>query len=321
MLTYQRIETNGITLNCAMAGDGPLVLLVHGFPENAYSWRHQIEALSEAGYKVVAPDVRGYGSSDAPQPVEAYTFEEMTKDLAGLVPALGYDEAVIIGHDWGALLAWQSARLFPDVFRAVCGLSVPYSLPGEVSKTALYKKLFTDKGKFFYQIYFQDEGVAEAELEADIEDSLAKLFWAWSGDAYPNGWPLDKKHGDKVLTGITRPTLPLPWFTQDDLDAYTATFAQSGFRGPLNRYRVRDLDHDFLKAHPTNEIIQQPSLYIGGTHDPALMTYRIPPSELLPKVLADLRGCHMIEGVGHWTQQEAPKAVNRHILDWLGELD
>lgn len=322
MTQFETIETNGITLNVAVAGEGPLVLLVHGFPESWYSWRHQIQALSAAGYRVAAPDVRGYGASDKPHPVEAYSMEEMTADMAGLAQALSPDApAVIIGHDWGAPIAWNSARLHPDTFRAVAGLSVPYSVPGDIVALDLYKKLFTDKGRFFYQVYFQDEGVAEEELEADPQDSIAKFLWAWSGDAYPDGWPTDKAHGDQVLTGIERPDMPLPWLSDADLAVYAEQFAQSGFRGPLNRYRNWHRDHAFLKSHPSNPIIQQPALFIGGEYDPVLTMFARPPSDLLPEVLANPQGIHRLEGVGHWTQQEAPDAVNRLLIDWLAKLD
>ncbi|MBV7379403.1 alpha/beta fold hydrolase [Maritimibacter dapengensis] len=321
MTDMQKIATNGIALNVALAGDGPLVILVHGFPESWYSWRHQIPALAKAGYRVAAPDVRGYGESDRPHAIEAYDMESMTADFAGLAKALSPDDpAVIVGHDWGAPLAWNSARLYPDTFRAVAGLSVPYSTPGETVPLDLYKKLFTEKGRFFYQVYFQDEGIAEAELEADPEDSIARFLWAWSGDAYPDGWPTDKPHGDKVLTGISRPPLPLPWLTQEDVDTFAAQFEASGFRGPLNRYRNWHRDHAFLKNHPSNPIIQQPALFIGGEYDPVLTMFARPPAELLPDVLADLQGCHMLPGIGHWTQQEAPEAVNTRLIDWLAKL-
>jgi pimeloyl-ACP methyl ester carboxylesterase len=314
------IETNGIRLATRIEGDGPLVILVHGFPETAYSWRKQVSPLVEAGYRVCVPDVRGYGNSDAPGAVSAYAMEVMTRDFLGLAQALSDEPAVIVGHDWGAPLAWNTARLFPEQFRAVAGLSVPYAPPGDVAPIDLYHKLFTDKGRFFYQVYFQDEGVAEAELEADVEDSLAKFYYAWSGDCPPNGWPTDKPHGDPVLKGLPRPDLPLPWLTQDDLDSYAADFRTSGFRGPLNRYRNQREDHAFLKAHRSNPIIKQPSLFLYGDRDPVLTMFRIPPEDLLPKTLADLRGVHRLPGVGHWTQQEAPEAVNKALIDWLATL-
>ncbi|MGR3362555.1 MAG: alpha/beta fold hydrolase [Maritimibacter harenae] len=319
-MPFERIETNGITLRAMVEGDGPLVVLVHGFPETWYSWRHQIPALTAAGFRVAAPDMRGYGGSDRPMPVEAYDMETMTADLAGLARALSDEPAVIIGHDWGAPLAWNAARLYPDTFRAVAGLSVPYTAPGDQAPIDLFRKLFTDKGRFFYQVYFQDEGVAEAELEADPEDSLIKFYSAWSGDVGPGGWPTDKPHGAGVLEGIARPEMPLSWLTQDDLDTYTADFERSGFRGPLNRYRNSRRDHAFLKAHPSNPVIQQPSLFIGGDRDPVLTMFRGDTAEILSRGLADLRGCHTLPGVGHWTQQEAPEAVNRLLIDWLATL-
>ncbi|MGH1368971.1 MAG: alpha/beta fold hydrolase [Maritimibacter sp.] len=321
MTQFQMIKTNGVTLRVAVEGDGPLVLLIHGFPESWYSWRHQIKALAKAGYKVAAPDMRGYGGSDKPHEVAAYSMETMTADIAGLARALSPDApAVVVGHDWGAPLAWTSARLFPDVFRAVAGLAVAYQPPGDVVFIDLMEKLFTQKGRFFYQVYFQEEGVAEAELEADPLDSVTRFLWALSGDAAPDGWPNRKAHGAPVLEGMALPDILPAWLTQEDLAYYGAEFAASGFRGPLNRYRNWHRDHAFLRAHPSNPVIQQPSLFIAGTEDMVVKMLPNGPAPILAKSLANLRACHMLEGIGHWTQQEAPDAVNAQLLDWLNTL-
>ena len=315
------VETNGVRLRFATAGSGPLVVLVHGFPESWYSWRHQIKALSDAGYRVAAPDVRGYGGSSRPHAVEAYDMESLTGDIAGLAEALSPDApAIVIGHDWGAPIAWNTARLHPDRFRAVAGLSVPYVPMGEHVFIDVVREFFTKRGLFFYQVYFQDEGPPEAELEADPAATIRKFYYAISGDAPEGTWPVDKKHGDTLLHRLPEPDMPLPWMTDDDVAYYASQFEQSGFRGPLNRYRNHHRDHAFLKAHPANPIIQQPSLYIGGTRDLVLKMTKGDVIGAMKASLADLRGAELLEGCGHWTQQERPDAVNSLLLNWLNEL-
>lgn len=315
------IETNGIRLRVALAGDGPLVILVHGFPESWYSWRHQIEALSMAGYRVAAPDVRGYGESDRPHAVEAYDMESLTGDIAGLVDALSpNDPAVVVGHDWGAPIAWNTARLHAGKFRAVAGLSVPYIPPGDVVFIDAARALFTDRGLFFYQIYFQDEGPPEAELEADPAEAIRKFYYAISGDAPAGTWPIDKKHGDTLLHRLPEPDMPLPWLSEEDVAYYDAQFRKSGFRGPLNRYRNWHRDHAYLSAHPSSPIIGQPSLYIGGTEDLVLKMFPGDMIVAMKESLADLRGAELLDGCGHWTQQERPVEVSDRLLSWLAKL-
>ena len=317
----QHVETNGIRLRVATAGDGPLVILVHGFPESWYSWRHQIKALSEAGYRVAAPDVRGYGGSDRPHPVEAYDMESLTGDIAGLAHALSPGEkAVVVGHDWGSPIAWNTARLHADTFRAVAGLSVPYIPPNEVVFIDAVRAFFTARGLFFYQVYFQDEGPPEAELESDPAATIRKFYYAISGDAPEGTWPTDKKHGDTLLHRLPEPPMPLPWLSAEDVAYYDAQFRQSGFRGPLNRYRNWHRDHAFLTTHPAPMTIAKPSLYIGGTKD---LVLKMSPGDMLAAMkenLSDLRGATLLEGCGHWTQQERPDEVNALLLDWLGGL-
>lgn len=318
---FEFVKTNGVTLRVATAGDGPLVVLVHGFPESWYSWRHQIKAFSEAGYRVAAPDVRGYGGSDKPEPIEAYDMESLTGDIAGLAEALSPGEkAVVVGHDWGAPIAWNTARLHTNRFRAVAGLSVPYLPMGDVVFIDLVHKLFTERGLFFYQVYFQDVGPPEAELEADPAATIRRFYYAISGDAPDGTWPTDKKHGDMLLHRLPEPDIPLPWLSEEDVAYYASQFRESGFRGPLNRYRNHRRDHAFLKGHPANPVIQQPSLFIGGTRDLVLKMFPGDVVAAMKPNLADLRGCHLLEGCGHWTQQERSEEVNLHLIDWLGGL-
>lgn len=316
MTDFQFIKANGLTHRVAVKGSGPLVLFVHGFPESWYSWRHQIDAFADAGFTAAAPDVRGYGGTDKPPEITDYKMQQHTADMAGITKALSPDQpAIIIGHDWGAPIAWNSALLHPDQFRAVAGLSVPYVPPGKEVLIDLYNKIFTDNGLFFYQVYFQDEGVAEAELDADPARVIRLFYYNNSGDI-----PKDKRPGRKTLpndflSGYHEPDLPLPWLSQEDVDYYAGEFAASGFRGPLNRYRNQHADHAYLTAQPDLKI-HQPSLFIGGTRDPVLTFYQGDTEELMKPHLTDMRGFHMLEGCGHWTQQERASEVNEILLNW-----
>ena len=319
---FRIIEANGLQHRVALAGPayGPLILMVHGFPESWYSWRHQLKALGEAGYRVAAPDVRGYGGTDKPHEIEAYAIEALASDASEIAAALSPDKpAVIVGHDWGAPIAWTSALVHPERFRAVCGMSVPHVPPGPVAGLELFRKVFTDHGRFFYIVYFQDEGVAEAELEADPAASIRKFYYAISGDAPEGTWPLDKKHGETLLARLPEPPMPLGWLSEADVDYYAGQFAASGFRGPLNRYRNSHTDHEYL-GRLYSHVIHQPSLFIGGTKDPVLSFYPGDPIEAMRPHLPALDAAHILEGCGHWTQQERPDEVNALLLDWLGRL-
>lgn len=314
-ISQRRIKTNGIELNIAEASKGPLVLLLHGFPESWYSWRHQFAPLVAAGYHVVAPDMRGYGKSDRPQAIEAYNQVEVVNDVIGLIPALGYENAVVIGHDWGAPTAWACALNHPDVVRAVGALSVPFMPRSPVQPMAAMRAAF--KGQFFYQLYFWEPGVAEAEFEKDIRMALKK-FLTMAGGETDLTKLTPKKEDDDLLSSLTAPdTLP-PWLSEADLDFYAGEFARSGMRGPLNYYRNHDLTWELTKGAPTT--IAQPAFFIAGTHDGVVMM-AADAIKAMPTYVTDLRINTMIPGIGHWTQQEAPDAVNETILAFLKELD
>ncbi len=317
---FVQIETNGLSLRARVAGDGPPVILVHGFPESWYSWRHQIGPIAEAGFTAIAIDVRGYGGSAKPQAVEAYDMGSLTGDVAGLVDTLGLGPAVLIGHDWGAPIVWNTALVHTGHVRAVAGLSVPFTGVPPVPFIDMVRKIFTEKGRFFYQVYFQDVGVAEAELEADPAASLRKFIYAISGDAPDGTWPNDKPHGASLLERLPDPS-PFPaWLSTQDLAYYTSQFVASGFRGPLNRYRNHERDFAWLDPFRTRRI-EQPSLFIGGTRDLVLkMLPGVDVVEAMGPHMADLRGCHVLEGCGHWTQQERPETVTRLIVEWLNTL-
>jgi pimeloyl-ACP methyl ester carboxylesterase len=318
--TFQRIATNGITLRAMVRGEGPLIVLVHGWPESWYSWRHQIEPLVQAGYRVAAIDVRGYGGSDKPEAIEAYSMRELTSDVAGVIDALGGSPAILIGHDWGAPLVWTTAILHRDKVRAVVGMSVPHL--GRPAKPAIetYRAVFA--GRFFYQIYFQEPGVAERELEADIPATLRKTYYGASGDctigerAFASSKPPEAAFLDRMIDPD-----PLPaWLTQADVEYYASQFRQSGFRGPINRYRNFERDWNELPQLAT-EKVTQPALFIAGEADPVLRFSR---GKLLQDMMdpyyTDLRGKVLIPRIGHWVQQEAPEPVNAALLDFLKGL-
>jgi pimeloyl-ACP methyl ester carboxylesterase len=315
---FESVAANGIHLRVALAGKGPLVLLVHGWPESWYSWRHQIPFLAEVGYRVAAPDVRGYGGSDKPEPIEAYAIKEMCADIAGLIDALGESQAILVGHDWGAQIVWNTALFYPEKVRAVVGLSVPYLGRGPEPRVELFRKIYKDR--FFYQLYFQEPGVAEAELEADVRTSLRKIYYGASGDAMRKGLRADKPADARLLDGLPDPE-PFPaWLTPADIDYYVGEFQRSGFRGPLNRYRTSKLDFA-QQAAIADKRIEQPAAFIAGSLDPVL---RFVPGvdmiEMMRARIADLRLVKLIEGPGHWVQQERPVDVNAALDTFLRGL-
>lgn len=321
MPDFRIIETNGIKVRAAVQGSGPLVVMVHGFPESWYSWRHQMRPITEAGFTACAIDVRGYGGSDKPAEVADYSLEKITADVAGVIEALSDDgTGVLIGHDWGAPIVWNTALTRPDRVSAVAGLSVPYTGVPAVNFLDLVKAAFTDRGRFFYQVYFQDVGVAEAELEADPAASIRRFYYAISGDAPDGTWPADKPHGAALLDRLPDPK-PFPtWLTEEDIAYYASEFRQSGFFGPLSRYRNHGRDFEWLQQFKDRRI-EQPSLFIGGFRDLVLkMIPGVNPLDIMTPHLPGLRGAHVLEGCGHWTQQEQPEAVNRLLVDWLESL-
>ncbi|MBK8199326.1 MAG: alpha/beta hydrolase [Acidobacteria bacterium] len=314
-VTQRRVATNGISLNIAEAGKGPLVLLLHGFPESWYSWRHQFAPIAAAGYHVVAPDMRGYGKSDKPHEITAYCQTEVVNDIMGLIPALGYETAIVIGHDWGAPTAWATALHHPDKVRAVGALSVPFMPRSPVQPMPMMREMF--KGQFFYQLYFQEPGVAEAEFEADIRRSLRKFLILAGGETDLAKLPV-KTDKDDLLSNLPEPESLPAWLSEDDLDFYAGEFSGSGMRGPINYYRNHDLYWEQTAGAPMS--IQQPAMFVAGANDGVVMMAAAA-IEMMPHFVTDLRINAMIPKVGHWTQQEAPEAVNAYILDFLAMVD
>ena len=315
-ITHRTIKTNGIEMHIAEAGSGPLVLMLHGFPESWYSWRHQLPALADAGYHAGAPDVRGYGGTDKPREIEAYSMKQMTADAVGVLDALGETTAVVVGHDWGAPMAWHSALLYPDRFRAVVGMSVPYTPRAPMPPTTIFKQMFTNN--FFYILYFQKPGVAEAELEADPRRSLRLFLYSASGDAPQEGTFWLKPKEATFLQGLKDPEQLPSWLTEADLDYFTSQFEKSGFRGPLNRYRNMDRDWEEL-PQLAGAKIQQPALFIAGERDGVIA---MNPSgiETMKQHVPHLRNVLLLPGAGHWTQQERPADVNTALIEFLKGL-
>jgi pimeloyl-ACP methyl ester carboxylesterase len=313
---HRTIESNGIVLHVAEQGEGPLVLLCHGFPECWYSWRHQMAALASAGYRAVACDQRGYGQSSAPQAIEAYTLCHLAGDIVGLVYALGETGATIVGHDWGAAVAWTCALLRPDIFHSVGLMSVPF-LPfttGQPKPTAQMRATFGDME--FYQLYFQEPGKAEKELEENVRMSMLKLLYAGSGDAPESeSFRFVFNRSQRFIDGHAAPRELPRWLTDEDLEYYTREFERTGFRGGLNWYR--NLDRDFeLLAPLAHARIEQPTLFLAGDRDVCITMYRNA-YDAMEQTVPGLVGKHLLAGAGHWVQQERPAEVNDHLLRFV----
>jgi epoxide hydrolase A/B len=324
IVQHRTVETNGLRMHVAEAGAGPLVLLCHGFPESWYSWRHQLAALAEGGFHAVAADMRGYGDTDAPEAIEAYTLPHLVGDMVGVLDALGAESAVIAGHDWGAPVAWHAALLRPDRFRAVIGLSVPYRPWGSVRPTTAMPQ--TDDA-LFYQLYFQTPGVAEAELERDVRATIRRLVYSASGDR-PRGGATAAAPGEVGmvprsggwLTRMADPERLPAWLTEADVDVYAAAFARTGFRGGLNWYRNIDRNWELLAAL-RGARVTVPALYVAGDRDLVLAFRGM--DRLLPNLgnfVPHLRRTLILPGCGHWTQQERPREVNAAMLEFLASL-
>jgi pimeloyl-ACP methyl ester carboxylesterase len=317
-VTHQLVSSPVGRIHLVEQGTGPLVLLVHGFPESWYSWRHQLPDLAAAGYRAVAIDVRGYGRSSKPGDTGAYRMLELVEDNAAVVRALGEQSAVIVGHDWGSAIAANSALLRPDVFRAVGMLSVPYAPRGGPRPSEIFTKLGGDEE--FYVSYFQESGRAEREIEPDVRGWLAGFYAALSADTMPAPdapGPHFVSPGGRLRDRF--PTGRLPhWLSERDLDVYAGEFERTGMSGALARYRNMDRDWEDLAGFD-GAPITQPSLFIGGGLD-ASTTWMADAINAYPVTLPGLTASHILDGCGHWIQQERPAEINRLLTAWLTSL-
>lgn len=313
MPSSRTLAVNSIEMFLLEQGTGPLVVLCHGWPELSYSWRHQIPAIAAAGYHVVAPDMRGFGQTTAPADIGAYTILDHAGDMVALVAALGEKQAVIVGHDWGAPVAWHSALFRPDIFRAVAGLSVPPVLRGRGRPLDVLRESGITN---FYWQYFQTPGVAESEFEADVARTMRIVLGG--GFADPATALFVKEEGG--FLGNARADRPLPrWLTEAELAHFVAAYQKSGFRGGLNWYRNIDRNWE-LTAPWQGAQITQPSLFIAGAKD-AVITGLIGAKRVadLERVLPKLKRKLIIDGAGHWIQQERADQVNAALISFLQE--
>ena len=320
MVAQRMVDVNGVRLEIAEQGEGPLVVLLHGFPESWHSWHRQIGALADAGFRVVAPNQRGYGRSEHPEAVDAYTVFHLVGDVVGLIQESGERQAYVVGHDWGAVVAWHTALLRPDMVLGVAGLSVPPPFRGPYPPLAVTQERF---GGRFYWNYFDRPGVADAEFGADTRTTLRKFLYSASAAASPSGEIMQPlvPSGQGWLESMEDPEVLPDWLTEEALDALTESFA-GGFTGPLNWYRNLDRNWE-LTAPWHNAVVTPPALYMYGDRDlvPAFpgaaeLIAQLP--EFMPNLVpkpVELADC------GHWTQQERPDEVNAALIEFLKTCD
>jgi pimeloyl-ACP methyl ester carboxylesterase len=316
-VSHRYLDARGLRMHIAEAGTGPLVLLLHGFPECWYSWRHQLTALAAAGYHAVAPDQRGYCRTGGPAAADRYTILHLAGDVVALLDALGEPRAVVAGHDWGAPVAWHTALLRPDRVRGVIGLSVPYRPRGSRPPLATLRSA---AGEGFYMIYFQQPGVADAELARDLRQTFTRVLYGASGDAPPAVPVVPPGGGFLDICAEPPAGSALPgWLTSDDIAAYVDEFSGCGFTGPLNWYRNLDRNWE-LTAAWHHAPVTVPALYVAGDRDLVLLGAR----DVLPRLrdyAPQLREPVLLSGCGHWVQQERPGDVTEAMTGFIRELD
>ncbi|WP_099040637.1 alpha/beta fold hydrolase [Mycobacterium neglectum] len=346
---HRMLDCRGTRIHAVEEGEGPLVVLIHGFPESWYSWRHQLPALAEAGYRAVAIDQRGYGSSSKYRVQSAYRIKELVGDILGVIDAYGEQQAIVVGHDWGAPVAWTFAWLHPDRCAGVAGLSCPFAGQGVIALPGSpfgerrpndYHLEIAGPGKVWYQDYFSAQDGIIAEIEEDLRGWLVGLTYTVSGDGVSaatraaeaagvdlaamdpldviRAGPLCMDEGARLKDAFTYPEKLPDWFTEEDVDFYTGEFERSGFGGPLSFYHNIDNDwHDL--ADQAGTPLTPPAVFIGGQYDVGT-TWGLEAIERADEVMPNYTGTHMIDDVGHWIQQEEPKEINRLLLDFLHGL-
>jgi pimeloyl-ACP methyl ester carboxylesterase len=315
-INHSYVRANGIRMHVAEAGGGYPVVLCHGFPELWYSWRHQMRALADAGFRAIAPDQRGYGDTDAPASIEAYTQRQLVGDIVGMLNAIGIAKATVVGHDWGGAVAWNAALMEPNRFERVIGVNTPFFPRGPMAPTDLMRAMA--QGNFHYILYFQQPGVAEAELERDVRRSMRGFYQeprdfgpAVNSSAPPGVWG---PAGGGILDRL--PDRPHGSFlTDDDFDVFAKAFEKTGFRGGLNWYRC--IDRSWEEAAGLPQRVTQPALMITAELDPVLRPELCNGMEAF---VPNLRKTVLIRGSGHWTQQEKPDEVNAAMLEFLAHL-
>lgn len=309
-IRHRTIRPNDVDLHIAEAGEGPLVLLLHGWPESWYSWRHQLPALAAAGYHAVAPSARGFGDSGKPDAIDAYSMRHHVSDAVGVLDALHAPTAVVVGHDFGAAVAWHSAALHPDRFRAVVGMSIPHAGRPPAPPTQIFKAMLRDA--WFYIVHFQAPGVVEAELDADVATAIRTILTS-TGLFTP---VRTKPPGAPWFAGVHPPAALPAWLTEHDITQLARGFIEKGFRPSLGRYRNLDRDwHEYPQLATAK--LAQPALFIVGELDPVRA---FTPVDTMKALVPRLKPIRIIPGAGHWIQQERPADVNAALLAFLNTL-
>ncbi|MFK7862968.1 MAG: alpha/beta fold hydrolase [Pseudohongiellaceae bacterium] len=319
-VTFRTIQNNGISMRIAEAGtSGPLILFAHGWPESWYGWRHQLTFFAEAGYRVVAPDMRGYGKTEAPKEVTDYDIVTIAADMTGILDVLGEEQAIMVGHDWGAIVAWNTVLLHPDRFTALVAMSVPYGGRPPESPMDTWRKV---SGENFHYILYHNEpgGVAEAEYDANPVGLLSRLYLSPDSPRHP---PLVTDHARSAGGWIDRlgESKGLPdWLSQNELDYVVSEFEEAGFRGGMNYYRNFHRNWE-ITEHLQDVKVKVPTVFIAGADDMVIAHSNEQQLQgAMSKIAEDFRGVILFPGVGHWVQQEVPDQTNRAILDFLNGL-
>jgi pimeloyl-ACP methyl ester carboxylesterase len=342
---HKLLNCAGTRIHAVEEGDGPLVILLHGFPESWYSWRHQLTALAAAGYKAVAIDQRGYGRSSKYRVQEAYRIGQMVGDVREVIAAYGEQSAFVVGHDWGAPVAWTFAWLHPELCRGVAGLSVPFAgrgligLPGcpfGEHRPRNYHQELAGPGRIWYQDYFAEQDGIIREIEEDLRGWLLGITWTVGGevgamaaemmkDQPPmspieviRSGPLCMPRGARMKDAFLYPETMPDWFTDADLDFFAGEFECSGFGGPLSYYHNIDASWHDLAAH-ANRPLTAPAVFIGGEYDVGTI-WGLEALAGINDRATDYRGTHILPGAGHWIQQERPQETNRLLVDFLDSL-
>jgi pimeloyl-ACP methyl ester carboxylesterase len=295
-MARRTVPVNGIELSLIDEGEGETIVLCHGFPELAYSWRRQIPALVGAGYRVLAPDMRGYGDSSVPADPDAYDVLTLCGDVCGLLDAVGEESAIVIGHDWGAAVAWQLAQVHPERVRAVAGLSVPFIPRPPAPPIPILR---ANLGEDFYIVWFQEPGAADSAFARDVRATLT------SSSQWARGW------------APAPDSRPAPWQSEAELAVYVEAFTRTGFTGGMNWYR--NLDRNWELTEPFGQWrIEQPAMFLTGELD---RVRAFMPAEAMDGWVTDLRTNIVVPGAGHWVQQQAPEIVNAAVLDFLAGVE
>lgn len=318
-VTHRQLAVNGIDIHVAEAGTGPLVVLCHGFPHLWYSWRHQMPALAGAGWHVVAPDMRGYGNTSAPVDASAYGSTEVCGDVIGLIDAYGAERAVLVGLDFGAQLVWETALRHPDRLDAVVVLNNPYTGRSKMRPTDAFATMARDH--FLHLHYFQAVGPADAELDADPREFLARIYWALSGEgSYFDVFRHPSAGHGYVEVLPPAPALPWSWLTPEELGYYAAEFGCTGFTGGLNWYRAIDLRWEQTESLGSAPV-EVPTYFLAGERDVDLAGFSgRDPLERMRSLVTDLRELVIVPAAGHLVQMEKPAEVNHHLVRFLSEL-